>query len=145
MVMKLSTFLLGTVFAVAVIAVLLLIFGVSFHRPLPSQGATLYNPAEEVVLRGTVQEVQDFACPVSEGEMGTHLALKANDKIVLIHLAPGRIMRSQSLHFSVGDQIEVVGAEFRFLGKSDIIARQITRGNEIIMFRDSSGKLLLVQ
>jgi len=143
--MKLSSFLLGTIFAVAVIAVLLSIFGVSFHHPLATQGANLYDPGNEAVLKGTVQEVGDFACPVSEGEMGSHLMLKVNDRIIQVHLAPGRIMRSQNLHFTAGDQIEVMGAKFQFHGKTDIIAREITRGNESIMFRDHDGKLLLAQ
>ncbi|MBZ5705722.1 MAG: hypothetical protein LAN63_10240 [Acidobacteriia bacterium] len=142
--MKLSSLFIGMIFAVAVIAVLLMVFGVSFHRPL-AQGAALYNPANEVVVRGVVQEVQEFACPVSEGEMGDHLLLKTGDGVVQVHLAPARIMRSQNLKFAPGDQIEVVGSKIRFHGNDDLIAREIIRGNESITFRDSQGKLLMMQ
>src|SRR5438445_11920729 len=43
--MKLSSLFLAPIFAVAVIAVLLMVLGVNFRPPLPAQGAALYNPA----------------------------------------------------------------------------------------------------
>ncbi len=143
--MRLSSFLFGAVLAVVVIAVLLLVSGVTFERAVPSQGAALYNPANEVVLRGVVQETQDFACPVSEGEVGSHLMLQTADGVVQVHLAPGRIMRSQNISFVRGEQVAVVGSRIRFRGKNDLIAREITRGNESLVFRDHAGKLMLVQ
>jgi hypothetical protein len=143
--MKLSSLFIGMIFAVAVIAVLLMVFGVSFHRPLPVQGAALYNPANEVAVKGVVQEVQEFACPVGEGEMGTHLMLKTGDGVLQVHLAPARIMRSQNLTFAPGDQIEVVGSKFRFQGQGGLIAREVIRGNESFIFRDPQGKLLITQ
>lgn len=143
--MKLSCLLFGAIVAVAVIAVLLLIFGVSFHPPIAAQGAALYNPANEVMVKGTVREVTEFSCPVSEGEMGTHVLVDTGDGLQQIHLAPGRVLRSLNLRFSPGDQIQVVGSKVRIVGSNDIIAREITRGSESIIFRDHSGKLMLAQ
>jgi len=143
--MKILSLLYGLVFAVAVIAVLLLVLGVGFHRPVTAQGAALYNPANEVVVKGIVQEEQDFDCPVSEGEVGSHLMLKTSAGVLQVHLAPVRIMSSQKLSFAPGEQIEVVGSKIRLEGKNGVIAREITRGNETIIFRDGQGKLLLVQ
>ncbi len=143
--MKISSLLSGMVFAVVVIAVLLLIIGVGFHRPVSAQGAALYNAADEVVAAGVVQEVQDFDCPVSEGDFASHLMLKTKDGVLQIHLAPVRIMASQKLSFAPGDQIEVVGSKLRLNGQNGVIAREVSRGNESFTFRDRAGKLLLVQ
>lgn len=143
--MKISSLLYGMVFAVVVVAVLLLIMGVSFHRPVSAQGAALYNAADEVVVRGRVQEAQEFDCPVSEGELASHLMLKTADGVVQVHLAPVRIMASQKLSFAPGDQIEVVGSKIRLNGKNGVIAREISRGRESFIFRDREGRLLLVQ
>jgi hypothetical protein len=143
--MKISSLLYGLVFAVVVISVLLLIAGVGFHRPVTVQGAALYDPANEIVAKGVVQEVQEFDCPVSEGEVGSHLLLKTADGVLQVHLAPVRIMSGQGLSFAPGDQIEVVGAKVRLAGKKGLIAREITRGNESYIFRDREGKLLLTQ
>ena len=143
--MKISSLLYGLVFAVVVISVLLLIAGVGFHRPVTVQGAALYNAANETAVKGVVEEVQEFDCPVSEGELGSHLLLKTTDGVLQVHLAPVRIMAGQGLKFAPGDQIEVVGAKVRLLGKNGLIAREITRGNESYIFRDHEGKLLLTQ
>jgi hypothetical protein len=143
--MKSTSLVLGIVAAAVVIVVFLLVFGVSFHRPLP-QGAALYDPNKEVLLKGVVSEVRDFSCPVSEGEMGSHLLLQTSDGMVQVHLAPGRVMRSQNFHFSPGERLEVLGSRIPMrMGRADLIAREITRGNESFMFRDPQGKLMLSQ
>jgi translation initiation factor IF-2 len=103
--MKLSSLVVGAVSAIAVIAVVLLIAGVHFERPVAVQGAALYNPSNEVVLKGVVREIQEFTCPVSESEMGAHLLLNTDHGVVQVHLAPGRILRSQNISFAPGDQI----------------------------------------
>lgn len=143
--MKISSLLYGMVFAVVVVAVLLLIMGVSFHRPVSAQGAALYNATDEVVVGGRAQEVQEFDCPVSEGELASHLMLRTADGLVQVHLAPVRIMASQKLSFAPGDQIEVVGSKVQIYGNKGMIAREISRGNETVIFRDREGRLLLVQ
>ena len=144
-VMKLSSVLLAGLGAAALTAVVLLILGVSFQRPLPTQGAGLYNRATETTVTGVVSGVRDFPCPVSEGEMGDHLMLKTTDGEVMVHLAPGRVMRSQNLRFAVGEQLTVTGSRVRVLGNNDLIAREIARGNDSYVFRDRAGKLMLVQ
>ena len=143
--MKLSSLVVGAISAIAVIAVVLLIVGVHFERPIAVQGAALYNPANEIVVKGVVRDIQEYTCPVSEGEMGEHLVVKTEDGVVQVHLAPGRILRSQNISFAPGDQISIVGSRFRFHGNNDVIAREITRGNENFVFRDHQGKLMLIQ
>ena len=143
--MKLSSLLSGITFACVVVVVLLLIMGVHFQRPVPALGAALYDRATETTVRGVVADVSDFACPVSEGEIGNHLMLQTADGIVEVHLAPSRIMRGQHLVFTHGDQLTVIGSRVRALGKNDIIAREITRGNETMMFRNPTGKLIVTQ
>lgn len=143
--MKLSSLLLGVVSAIAVIAVLLVVLGIKFHDTTTLQGAALYNPANEVTATGVVTAVEEFACPVSEGELGSHLTLKTADGVLQIHLAPARVMHSQNLVFSPGDQLQVVGARVELYGKNGVIAQVITRGNESYIFRDHDGKLLMVQ
>lgn len=143
--MKLSSLVVGAISAIAVIAVVLLIAGVHFERPLSSEGAALYNPANEIVLKGVIREVKEYTCPVSEGEMGEHLLVNTENGLVQVHLAPGRILRSQEIIFATGDQISIVGSRFHFHGNNDVIAREITRGNENFVFRDHEGKLMLIQ
>ena len=141
--MRILTLVYGMVFAVAVIAALLLVLGVKFHTPITAQGAALYDPATEGVFKGVVEDKADFGCPVSEGEIGSHLMLKTADGVLQVHLAAARIMSKQKLGYAQGDQIEVLGSKVRLAGINGVIAREITRGNETVIFRDGHGKLLL--
>lgn len=139
--MKPSSFLFGLVLAVAVICVLLLTFGVSFR----STGPVKYNAATETKTSGVVETTQDFACQVSDGEIGSHVKIRTSDGIVQVHLAPARILRAHNLRFLPGERVEVVGSKVRYQGSDDVIAREITRGTEFYVIRDANGKLLLVQ
>lgn len=143
--MKLSSLIFGMLFAVGVIAVLLLVFGVSFHQPLNVQGAALYNAANEMQVSGTVVSTEEFACPVSEGELEQHVQIRTADKLLQVHLGPSRVLRSNNVHFSPGEQLQVVGAKLRYRGTDGLIAREILRGDETLIFRDTAGKLLMVQ
>jgi len=139
--MKTSSFLFGLVLAVAVIGVLLLTFGVNFR----STGPLKYNASTESKTTGIVDSVQDFACPVSEGEIGTHVKIRTDSGLVQVHLAPARIMRAHNLKFVPGERVEVLGSKVRYQGNDDVIAREITRGHDFFVLRDQSGKLVLVQ
>jgi hypothetical protein len=142
--MKPFSLLLGTILAVAVLAVLMLTFGMKPSGPT-EQGAALYNVASETTLKGKITAVEDFTCPVSESEIGRHILLQTSSGVVQVHMAPARVMRSQKFSFSPGDQIEVVGSKVRLQGQETLIAREITRGNESFFIRDREGKLMLVQ
>src|SRR5689334_18422844 len=109
--MKWFSVVFGMVLAVAVIAVLLLIFGVKFENPGSVQGAALYDPNTEITVIGKVDQVNDFACPVSEGEMGSHLVLRTADRTYVVHLLPARIIRSQKIVFTPGQQVQVTGSQ----------------------------------
>ena len=143
--MKLSSMLLGSGLALGVAAVLMVVLGVNFQMPLPASGAELYNPATETLITGVVTETRDFVCPVSEREIGRHLLVQTANGVVQVHLAPARVLRGQKITFAKDDNITVVGSRVPRLGKNDLIAREITRGNETIVFRDQQGKLMLTQ
>jgi len=140
--MKLSNYILGGLFAVGLVAVLALLFNVP-ERPAATKGATIYDPAKEVVVKGAVEKVWDFACPESNGEVGRHLLLRTSQGHMQVHLAPVRMMRHQPMTLAVGDQIEVVGSQVRVWDRNDMLAREITRDTEIMVLRDRQGNLLL--
>jgi len=141
--MKTFSLFIGMFLAVVVSAVLLLVFGVSFGRP--SAASALYNPATEISITGTIEEVQDFTCPVSGREVGRHLQLQTEDGIVQVHLLPSRILRSQRVEFKPGERIAVIGSKTHLLGKDAVIAREVIRGSDMFVFRDKSGSVMMQQ
>ncbi len=142
--MKTFSLFIGMFLAVVVIAVLLLVFGVKFGRP-SAASAAVYNPATEVMMTGTIQEVQDFTCPVSEREVGRHLQLQTADGLVQVHLLPSRILRSQRVEFKAGERVEVIGSKTRLLGQDGLIAREVVLGTHTFTFRDQKGTVLMQQ
>lgn len=99
-----------------------------------------YDVAQEVTVKGVVNDVVDRTCPVSGG-LGSHLILKlAGGDMIEVHLAPTKFVKNYELVFAKGDQVEVVGSKVNFEGKDTIFARQITRGTDSFVFRDDKGK-----
>jgi hypothetical protein len=138
--MKPKCLLLGMLGGVAVIALLLLVFGVRFTSDVMA-----YDASKEINTSGTVVATEDFACPASDGELGRHLVLRTADGEYQVHLAPARTMRSLKWNFEPGQQIQVIGAKVSYRGKPGLLARQIMRGDEMFMIRSSNGMLLLKQ
>lgn len=97
-----------------------------------------YNVASETRVRGTVQEVEEFFCPVTS-DQGMHLRVKTENGSILVHAGVGRVLRANNIRFSVGDQVEVLGSKFKYQGADSLIAREITRGNDVFILRDESG------
>jgi hypothetical protein len=139
--MKSDRYLLGGSIALAVVALLLLNF--ENRDRSPSSGAALYDPAREVVAKGVVENIWDFACPQSEGQMGRHLLLRTSRGYEEIHLGPSRVLRRQPMILATGDQVEVVGSQVLVHGRNDVLARKVTRGPDIMVLRDQRGNLLL--
>lgn len=98
-----------------------------------------YDKAAEVHLKGVVQDVRDYQCPIS-ATMGSHITLKTDTEVIELHLAATKYTKSYEIVFNKGDQIEVVGSRVKFQGADTILAREITRGTDTFTFRDGDGK-----
>jgi hypothetical protein len=135
-----KSLLLGMLGGAALIALLLLVFGVRFTADVMG-----YDPSREVNTVGTIVSTEDFACPATQGELGEHVMLKTAEGEYEVHLAPARIMRSLKWNFEPGQQVQVIGSKVVFHGKPGLLARRIMRGDELFTIRDSHGMLLVKQ
>jgi len=104
--------------------------------------APKYDVANEVTIKGVVDEVKDFQCPVSGG-MGAHLVVKTDKGLVTVHLALSKFMSEYGLSFAKGDEVVITGVRGK-VGDDEnaILARKIERGNQTFVFRDKEGKPL---
>ena len=124
---------------VAFVLIVVLILGNGGRQRAPK-----YSAATEVKVEGVVQEVQQFWCPIN-GDEGTHLMLKTDTGILQVHVAPRRFLQGNSVSFSQGDQIAVVGSTVTYEGHDAMIARKITRGDQTFAFRLPDGRPLWVE
>ena len=98
-----------------------------------------YDVANEIKIKGVVDEVKDRNCPIS-GTLGAHLMIKAENKIYEVHVAPTKFVKSYEVVFQKGDEVEIKGIKTSFQGVDAILAREIKRGNDDFVFRDPQGK-----
>ncbi|MGE5207303.1 MAG: hypothetical protein ACM3PW_16960 [Chlamydiota bacterium] len=126
--------------ALAVLVALLACVAMAANQAPANGKAPKYDKATEVKLKGTVMDVRDYECPIS-GTMGAHVTLKVQDgSTIELHLAATKYVKSYEMVFSKGDEIEVVGSKVKFNGADTILAREITRGQDLFVFRDDRGK-----
>ena len=104
--------------------------------------APKYDVANELTIKGVIDEVKDFQCPVSGG-MGAHLVVKTEKGLVTVHLALSKFMSEYGLSFAKGDEVVITGVKAK-VGDDEnaILARKIERGNQTFVFRDKQGKPL---
>jgi DNA/RNA endonuclease YhcR with UshA esterase domain len=105
----------------------------------PAVGVPKYDPAAELTVKGTVEEVKDRQCPVSGG-MGSHIILRLpTNKTIEVHLATTKFVKDYDFIFNKGDVVTVIGTKVQFEGVETIFAREVTRGEATFVFRGKDG------
>lgn len=94
-----------------------------------------YDVKNEVRIKGVIEEVRQVPGP-SEG---THLVVKTETKTVLVHVAPGDFLKDIDTTFSKGEQVEVLGCKAPDGPEEEILAREITVGQNTTTLRDDKG------
>ncbi|HLW51821.1 MAG TPA: hypothetical protein VKW06_03170 [Candidatus Angelobacter sp.] len=107
----------------------------------PSHESYQYDSGKQVTVRGVVQEVRNYQCPVS-GTVGTHITVKQDIGSIEVHLAPANFLKQYDIVINKGDQVEIQGAKIQFEGKTALIAKVVAEDNVKFAFRDSRGKPL---
>lgn len=100
-----------------------------------------YDPESEIRMKGVVVDASDYFCPAS-GEAESHLVLQTQDGTVEVHLAATRFIKQYRLTFTQGEKVEVLGSRIILDGREALLAREISRGEEVFVFRDANGKPL---
>lgn len=97
--------------------------------------AAKYDIATEVTLKGIIEEVK---LDPAENE-GTHLVLKSGVETILIHVGPPEFLKEYEVNLAKGDQVTLVGSKLTIDGADEVLAREITKGDNTAMLRDSKG------
>ena len=117
------------------IAVVALLVSATWAQKAHNTGPK-YDPTKEMTIKGVVDEVREIP-----GEFeGLHLVVKTDSKTVLVHVAPSGFLKEIDTSFSKGDQVMVVGAPSPDTSPDEeILAREITVGQNTTMLRDDKG------
>ena len=94
-----------------------------------------YDAKNEVKIKGVVEEIREVPGPYE----GTHLVVKTESKTVLVHVAPAAFLKEIDTAFAKGEQVEVVGCKAPDAPEDEILAREITVGQNTTTLRDEKG------
>jgi len=103
-----------------------------------AQAPPKYDAAAETKLKGTVQEVK--LVPPSGGKPLEYLTLKSGADTVDVLLCPKSFYDDMGASFKAGDEIEVTGSKVKQGGNDLILAREVTKGNDVLILRFKDGK-----
>ncbi|HEX6804200.1 MAG TPA: hypothetical protein VF133_11025 [Terriglobales bacterium] len=110
-------------------------------------GGPFYNTGTELTITGTVEEVQQvtgqmgtgqgWTCP--RGWSGTHLMLKTDAGTMLVHVGPSAYLASKNFSIAKGDQLTILGSKVQYQASDFLIAKEITKGDQVLTLRNSAG------
>jgi len=110
-------------------------------------GGPFHNTGTEVTITGTVDEVQQITgmgaagqtwnCP--RGWVGTHLMLKTDTGTLAVHLGPSAYLASKNFSIAKSDKLTILGSKVQYQASNFLIAKEITKGNQVLTVRNSAG------
>lgn len=115
-------------------AALILTTQVTLAQKAASAGPK-YDASGEVKLKGTVEDIRE----VPGDYEGTRLLVKTDTGTVLVHVAPEAFLKEIDTTFKKGDEVQVVGAKLAGAPEEEVLAREITVGNNTCTLRDDKG------
>ena len=102
------------------------------NRSLPT-----YDLHAEMKTKGVIDEVNLMS--VGTRKDFTELIIKNGDEKIHIYVCPKPFAEEMAISFSKGDQIAVTGSKVKHEGADVILARELVKGEETLLFRDAKG------
>lgn len=98
----------------------------------------LFDVKTMTTVSGEIVSLTQFT-PMRGMTAGVHAKVKTAGETIDVHLGPAWYLESQDLDLKVGDKVEVKGSKVTYDKKPAIIAVTITRGDDVLVLRDSDG------
>ncbi len=124
-------------FAILVVALLATALALAQAGPKSGGGGRLYDPATEVTLKGTVEDVQQH--PGYGMGTGTHLMLKTAGGTLDVHVGPSDFVSNNGFTFAKGDQLEITGSKVKLNNTDVLLAREIKKDGKVLTLRNPQG------
>lgn len=96
-----------------------------------------YDVTTETKIKGTIEEVR--LPPKGSEKQIAHLLVKTDTDTVDVYLCPKSFLDDMGISFSKGDEIALTGSRVKQGEASLILAREIVKGTDTLVFRDGKG------
>lgn len=106
-------------------------------QPRNTNATPKYDLKAETKLNGTLEEVKlfDFATRKDFVE----LVVKSGDTKVVVYVCPKPFQDEMGITFTKGDAITITGAKVKQAELDVILAREMVKGQDTLLFRDDKG------
>ena len=111
--------------------------GLSSAAQQDESGLPKYDLHTETKTKGVVEEVK--LLPLGTRKDFTELIIQSGDDKVHIYVCPKTFQEEMGISFSKGDQIAVTGSKVKQEGSDVILARELVKGQDTVLFRDDKG------
>jgi len=122
------------------VCVIVLLWSVPGLAQKASQDASIlpkYDLHTEMKTKGTVDEVN--LLPLGTKKELTELIIKSGDDKIHIYVCPKTFEEEMGISFSKGDEISVMGSKVKQEALDVILARELVKGTDTLVFRDGKG------
>ncbi len=116
-----------------------LLFAIAgFGQNAPSGSAPKYDSQTEMKTKGIVEEINVLT--VGSRKDFTELVLKSGDDKLHIYVCPKPFQDEMGISFIKGDELAITGSKVKQETSEIILAREMVKGTDTLMFRDNKGK-----
>ena len=126
--------------AVSVISLFLLLCaipGLSQKAQTGDRGLPKYDLQTEMKTKGTVDEINVLTWGTRKDF--TELIIKSGDDKLHIYVCPKPFQEEMGISFAKGDEIAVTGSKVKQETADVILARELVKGTDTLLFRDGKG------
>jgi hypothetical protein len=125
-------------FRVAWFLVLCVTPGLSQKTPLKANNSLpKYDLHTETKTKGVIDEVNVLS--VGTRKDFTELIIKNGDDKLHIYVCPKPFQEEMGISFTKGDQVAVTGSKVKQDTSDVILARELVKGTDTLLFRDDKG------
>jgi hypothetical protein len=104
----------------------------------PDTSSPKYDRQTEMKTKGVVEEVNVLT--VGARKDFTELIVKSGEDKVHIYVCPKPFQDEMGISFTKGDEVAVTGSKVKQDTSDVILARELVKGTDTLMFRDDKGK-----
>jgi hypothetical protein len=128
--------------ALTVLSIPLLLFvwvlpGLSQKAPPGDSSLPKYDLQTETKTNGVIDEVNQLS--VGTRKDFTELIIKSGDDKLRIYVSPKPFQDEIGVSFTKGDRVAVTGSKVKQDASEVILARELVKGSDTLMFRDNKG------
>lgn len=121
----------------AVFLLLCATLGIS-QKARDSSALPKYDAHTEMKTKGVVDEIN--VLPLGTNKDFIELVIKNGDDKIHIYVCPKTFQDELGISFSKGDAIAVTGSKVKHEAEDVILAKELTRGTDTLVFRDDKGE-----